>query len=80
MAGGSGLVQEWQAGERFGWRVMVRLGAVLCGSVMYGFVWQARRGQFWIGGVLRGRVWFAMAGYKKEANNLWSTNGKMRHG
>ena len=26
----------------FGWRVMVRLGAVLCGSVMYGLVWLAR--------------------------------------
>ena len=38
MAGGAGLVQEWQAGERFGWRVMVRLGAALCGTVMYGLV------------------------------------------
>lgn len=45
---------------------MVRLGAVLCGSVMYGLAWQARRGQFWIGGVLRGLVWFAMAGYKRR--------------
>ena len=25
-----------------GWRVMVRLGAVLCGSVMYVLVWQDR--------------------------------------
>ena len=29
---------------RFGRRVMVRLGAVLCGSDMYGLVWQARKG------------------------------------
>ena len=44
-AGGAGLVQEWQAGERFGWRVMVRLGAVLCGTVMYGLAWLARLGE-----------------------------------
>ena len=30
---------------RHGRRVMVRLGAVLCGSVMYGLVWLARLGQ-----------------------------------
>lgn len=29
---------------RFGRRVMVRLGAVLCGTVMYGLVWLARLG------------------------------------
>ena len=33
-----------KCGSRFGWRVMVRLGAVLCGTVMYGLVWQARYG------------------------------------
>ena len=44
-AGGASLVQEWQAGERFGWRVMVRMGAVLCGTVMYGLAWLARLGE-----------------------------------
>ena len=56
-AGGAGLVQEWQAGERFGWRVMVRLGAVLRGSVMYGLVWLARLGQ-----VTQGVAWNGLAG------------------
>ena len=37
-----GPVMARLGAEWFGWRVMVRLGAVLCGSVMYGLVWQAR--------------------------------------
>ena len=37
------LVEAGLCAERFGWRVMVRLGAVLCGTVMYGLVWQERR-------------------------------------
>ena len=52
-----GCVWEWQAGERFGWRVMVRLGAVLCGTVMYGLVWLAR-----YGGVVCGRQGQGLAG------------------
>ena len=36
---------------------MVRLGAVLCGSVMYGLVWLARLGQ-----VTQGVVWNGLAG------------------
>ena len=38
-----------------GRRVMVRLGAVLCGSVMYGLVWLARLGR-----VLQGVVWHGL--------------------
>ena len=39
------LVEAGLCAERFGWRVMVRLGAVLCGSVMYGLVRLARLGE-----------------------------------
>ena len=45
--GRHGLVSPVMArkcGAWHGCRVMVRLGAVLCGSVMYGLVWQARKG------------------------------------
>ena len=38
-----GPVMARLGAEWFGWRVMVRMGAVLCGSVMYGLVWQERR-------------------------------------
>ena len=43
------LVEAGLCAERFGWRVMVRLGAVLCGTVMYGLVWQAGLGADWRG-------------------------------
>ena len=36
------LVESGLGAERLGWRVMLRLGAVLCGSVMSGLVWLAR--------------------------------------
>ena len=80
LAGGAVLVQEWQAGERFGWhgkvgqgssrygamwfgwRVMVRLGAVLCGSVMYGLVWLAWFVAFGHGAVWHGLAWQAIKG------------------
>ena len=39
-----GPVMARLGAEWFGWRVMVRLGAVLCGSVMYGLVMLARYG------------------------------------
>lgn len=37
-------VRVWYDAVMHGRRVMVRLGAVLCGSDMYGLVWQARKG------------------------------------
>lgn len=51
-------------------------GKARCGGVRRGYVWrvkvwQARRGQFWIGGVLRGLVWFAMAGYKRRYSMVY---------
>ena len=47
---------------RFGWRVMVRLVAVLCGTVMYGLVWLERYGTERRGALGRGMVWCGMAG------------------
>ena len=52
-----GPVMARLGAEWFGWRVMVRLGAVLCGSVMYGLVMLAR-----YGGVVCGRQGQGLAG------------------
>ena len=58
---------------RHGRRVMVRLGAVLCGSVMYGLVWLERLGQVtqgvaWNG--LAGKVWHGEASCVRMGNVL----------
>lgn len=50
-------VRVWYDAVMHGRRVMVRLGAVLCGTVMYGLVWLARLGR-----VLQGVVWHVLAG------------------
>ena len=47
---------------RHGRRVMVRLGAVLCGSVMYGLVWLAWFVAFGHGAVWHGLAWQAIKG------------------
>ena len=52
-----GPVMARLGAEWFGWRVMVRLGAVLCGTVMYGLVRLARLGR-----VLQGAAWNGLAG------------------
>ena len=44
---------------RFGRRVMVSLGAVLCGTVMYGLVWLARLVQDRYVLLSLGKVWLA---------------------
>lgn len=56
------LVEAGLCAERFGWRVMVRLGAVLCGSVMYGLVWLAWFVAFGHGAVWHGLAWQAIKG------------------
>ena len=57
-----GPVMARLGAEWFGWRVMVRLGAVLRGSVMYGLVWLARFGTVSRGALGWGIVWRGMAG------------------
>lgn len=56
------LVMARKCGAWHGWRVMVRLGAVLCGSVMYGLVWQASSGAVRCVPVWTGSVWQARLG------------------
>ena len=91
-AGGAGLVQEWQAGERFGWLGGLWHGRLMHGVFRFGWLGKLRLGVAWLvsescglAGVERlGRVRpvtvrCGLAGYKRRYN-LWSTNGKMRHG
>lgn len=46
----------------FGWRVMARLRAVLCGTVMYGLVRLARFVSLWFVAVCNGKEWLARLG------------------
>ena len=57
-----GPVMARLGAEWFGWRVMFRLGAVLCGTVMYGLVWLAWFVAFGHGAVWHGLAWQAIKG------------------
>lgn len=69
------MVQEWQAGERFGWQGKAVSGGVWCGAVRYGTAGKAS-----YGGVGRGRQGQGSAGTVGRGEARWEIVWQDRYG